>query len=191
LGEEGIGYGHWEGAYRYQDELNRENIMKFRVPIACSLAVSLLAFGIIKAEDEKTLKEKTSDAAETVKEKTAKAAEAVVETTKEAWKKTKAFLSQDAKTYRDGASERLKEIDREIEKLQSDGKAAKLRARAYFKTRISALAQHHDYAVGQLNRLPKDKQTAGYDDARKKFDDTLEDLENALAQARSEIRNES
>jgi transposase len=165
--------------------------MKFRALITCSLAASFLAFGPIKAEEEKTLKEKTVDATETVKEKTAKAAETVIETTKEAWKKTKAFLSQDAKTYRDGASEKLKEIDREIEKLQSDGKAGKLRARAYFKTRISALAQHHDYAVRELNRLPKDKQTAGYDDARKRFDDTLEDLENALAEARSEVRNES
>ena len=165
--------------------------MKIRSLLTCSLAVFSLALATVKAEKEKPLKEKVSDAAETVKEKTSKATETVVEKTKEAWKKTKAYLSEDAKTYREGASEKLKEIDREIEKLQSDSNAAKLGGRGYFKTRISALRQHHDYAVSELNRLPKDKQAAGYDNARKKFDDTLEDLDNALAEARSEIRNES
>ena len=165
--------------------------MKFRALITCWLAVSCLAFGTIKAEEKKTLKEKASDATETIKEKTEKATETVIETTKEAWKKTKAYLSEDAKTYREGASERLKEIDREIAKLQSDSNASKLAGRGYFKTRISALRQQHDYAVQELNQLPRDKQAAGYDNARKKFDDTLEDLDNAVAEARSEIRNES
>lgn len=165
--------------------------MKFCVPIRCSVAVLCLALGSIKAAEEKTVKEKVSDAAETVRDKTAKATEAVVETTKEAWKKTKAFLSEDPKTHRDGASDRLKEIDREIAKLRSDSKAGKLSDRAYFQTRLSALTQHHDYAVKELNRAPKDKQAAGYDDARKKLDNTLEDLENALTEARGEIRNES
>jgi len=165
--------------------------MKFRALLTCSFALFWLALPIVKAEKEKPLKEKVSDAAETVKEKTSKATETVIEKTKEAWKKTKAYLSEDAKTYREGASERLKEVERDIEKLQSDSNAAKLGGRGYFKTRISALRQHHDYAVSELNRLPKDKQAAGYDNARKKFDDTLEDLENALAEARGEIRNES
>ena len=145
----------------------------------------------VKAEEEKTVKEKASDAAETVKDKTMKATETVIQKTKEAWKKTTAYLSEDAKTYRDGASERLKEIDREIAKLQSDSNASKLGGRGYFKTRVSALRQHHDYAVRELSQLPKDKQAAGYDKARKKFDDTVEDLDNAVAEARGEIRNES
>jgi hypothetical protein len=165
--------------------------MKSLVLVTCSAAIFCLAVDTIKAAEKKTVKEKASDAAETVKDKAAKVTEAVVETTKEAWKKTKAFLSEDAKTYRDGASDRLKEIDREIAKLRSDSKAAKLGDRAYFQTKLSALTQHHDYAVKELNRVPKDKQAAGYDDARKKLDNTLEDLENALAEARGEIRNES
>ena len=85
--------------------------MKIRSLLTCSLAVFCLALSTVKAEKEKPLKEKVSDAAETVKEKTSKATETVVEKTKEAWKKTKAYLSEDGKTYRDGASEKLKEID--------------------------------------------------------------------------------
>jgi hypothetical protein len=53
-----------------------------------------------------------------------------------------------------------------------------------------ALAQHHDYALKELERLPKDKKAVGYERARKEFDNTLEDLENAIAEARRETRNE-
>ena len=165
--------------------------MKSLVLVTCTAAVFYLVVGPSNAAEEKTAKEKASDAVETVKDKTAKATDAVVEATKEAWKKTKAFLSEDAKAYRDGASERLKEIDREIAAVRSDSKAGKLAGRAYFQTRISALSQHRDYAATQLSRVPSDKENAGYDKARKQLDDTVEDLENALAAARAEIRNES
>ena len=165
--------------------------MRIRALLTCSFVVFCLALTTAKAEEEKTAKEKASDAAETVKDKAVKATETVIQKTKEAWKKTTAYLSEDAKTYREGASERLKEINRDIAKLESDGNASKLAGRGYFKTRISALRQQHDYAVQELNQLPRDKQATGYDKARKKFDDTLEDLDNALAEARSEIRNES
>jgi len=79
-------------------------------------------------------------------------------------------------------------------KLQSSDLIARPANRAtarIFRPGSLLLTQHHDYAVKELNRVPKDSQTAGYDDARKKLDNALEDLENALAEARGEIRNES
>jgi hypothetical protein len=83
-----------------------------------------------------------------------------VEQTRESWLKSKAYLSEVAATHREGAVERLKVLDREIGELEAESKSGKLQERVYFKTRVMALAQHHDYALKELEGLPKDKDAA-------------------------------
>jgi len=163
--------------------------MKLR-SVLTSIAIASLPLATAKSTEEKSLKEKAAEAAQTAKEEAARLTKKVVEQTRESWRKSKAYLSEVAATHREGAVERLKELDREIGELEAESKSGKLQERVYFKTRVMALAQHHDYALKELERLPKDKEAAEYARAREEFDNTLEDLENAIAEARRETRNE-
>jgi hypothetical protein len=56
---------------------------------------------------------------ETVGEKTKEAVETVGEKTKEAWRKTKAYASEDRTTYRKGARQKLNDLKSEITELKS------------------------------------------------------------------------
>jgi hypothetical protein len=65
-------------------------------------------------------KRKAAEAAETAKEKAARLTKKAVAQTRESWEKSKAYLSELAATHREGAVERLKELDREIGKLEAE-----------------------------------------------------------------------
>lgn len=158
-------------------------------PLFSIIALLLLADGTARAADDRTIRERFAQSADAVRDKLSALADRGVEQARKAWKQTQAFLSDFPATHRQGAVERLADLDREIAKLEAASKQEWMQDREYFRTRVAALAQHYDYTLRQLERLPKDKTAQGYELTRQAFDNTLEDLENALDQARQEIRS--
>ncbi len=143
-----------------------------------------------KSADDRTIRERIAQSADAVRDKLSALADRGVEQARKAWKQTQSFLSDSPDAHRQGAVERLADLDREIAKLEVASKHEWMRDREYFRTRLAALTQHYDYTLRQLERLPNDKTAEGYELTRKAFDNTLEDLENALDQARQETRSE-
>jgi trehalose-6-phosphate synthase len=137
-------------------------------------------------EAAKTVGEKTKEAVETVAEKTKEAAETVAEKTKEAWRKTKAYASEDRTTYRQGARQKLNELKSEITELKSRrSEAADPEA---FDKQLDTLSQQQATAEDQLAKVKSTTGTDDYSEARKQFDTTIDAMEDGIAQARKQLR---
>lgn len=147
----------------------------------CALPAAALA-------EEKPLKERAAQAAETIQREAKEAGAATAAAARQAWKSTKAYLSQSPAEYRQGANRQLDEVAGDLERLQADSKQAHLASREYFQTRLRALREHLEYARAELIKLPGDQAEKDFEFARKHFNHTLESLEEAVAQAREEAR---
>jgi len=132
-------------------------------------------------------KDKASDAIQATKDTTKKAADAVTRTTREAWAKTKAYLSDDPDTYRRGADQKLNELGAEIATLRTH--SAGIKDRTYFLTRVDALEQHHKYATNQLAALPQEELRKGREGLRKRVDVILERLDDYVDLAQREAKD--
>ena len=142
------------------------------------------------AEEQSTtekLKAKTSDAVEATKEGAKKAAHAVAETTRQAWKKTKAYLSQDATTYRQGASKQLNDLSAEISRLKEQ--SANAGDRDYFVTRVRSLEQQHKYAEDQLVGLETEDLKPGKESKRSRVNQIIDRLEDNIDLAQKEAKD--
>jgi len=155
---------------------------------------ALLTFAVLasSAEAQQTAaeraKDKASDAIQATKDTTKKAAEAVARTTREAWAKTKAYLSDDPATYRRGADQKLNELGAEIATLRTH--SAGIKDRTYFLTRVDALEQHHKYATNQLAALPQEEMRKGREGLpRKRIDVVLERLDDYVDLAQREAKD--
>ena len=151
----------------------------------------LAAILLVAQADDRTLPEKARDTAGTVVEKTKEvardakdavvgAAHRVGKATRAAWSKTKAYLSEDASVYREGASATLVGLAREIAEVKARTPSG---APAYFRTRLLALDEQHAHLamrLGQLSHLEMKDRSAG---PRYDFDRCLGDLEAAIDQA--------
>lgn len=146
-----------------------------------SAALTPLAGG----QETERLKRRASDAADAVKDSTERAVNVAAESAREAWAKTKAFFSNDPKTYRSGAEKKLDELGAEIADLQVRGGTE----RAYFQTQLKALEEQRQFARRQLTGLPPDEVQKGRDGSRKAVDQTLERLEDHLDIARRELND--
>ncbi len=160
--------------------------MKITLLLAALLSLPLGGFA-----EEKTLKERGLDAVEAVRRETKDAADAASRTLREAWKDTKAYLSQDGAEYRAGASAKLDELSAEIDVMKKRAPSTRVGSRPYFATRLQALREHQDYARLELARMPADRDTAAYSAARKDFDHTIDSLEEAIDDAAQELRGEN
>lgn len=158
---------------------------------AIALAITTLTVTALTAAEKKsateTVKEKTSDAVEATKERTKRAAHAVAETTRAAWKKTKAYFSEDATTYREGATKQLSELSAEISRLKT--KSASVGDRDYFTTRTRALEQQHRYAEDQLAGLAAEDLKRGKESKRNRLDQVIERLEDHVDLTQKEAKD--
>ncbi len=158
---------------------------------AIALGITILAATALTAGEEKstteTVKDKTSDAVEATKEGTERAAHAVAETTRQAWKKTKAYFSEDATTHREGATKQLSELSAEISRLKT--KSASAGDRDYFTTRIRALEQQHKYAADRLAGLAAEDLKRGKESKRNRLDQVIERLEEHVDLTQKEAKD--
>lgn len=156
---------------------------------AIALLTTVLTAPGVKAAEEKSttekMKEKTSDVVEATKKESKQAAHAVAETTRKAWKKTKAYFSEDVKTYREGATKELKDLESEISQL----KEKSVGDRDYFTTRIRALEQQHKYAEDQLAALSEEDLKRGKESKRNRLDQTIDRLEQNVGLAQKEVKD--
>jgi hypothetical protein len=137
-------------------------------------------------EGAKKAGQTVKETAKTVGEKTKEAAETVAEKTKEVWRKTKAYASENHATYRKGARQKLNELKSEITELKSRrSEAADPEA---FDKQLDTLSQQQATAEKQLTRVKEAKGTEDYSEARKKFDTTIDEMEDGIAQARKQLR---
>jgi trehalose-6-phosphate synthase len=137
-------------------------------------------------EGAKKVGQTVKEAAKTVGEKTKEAAETVAEKTKEAWRKTKAYASEDRTTYRKGARQKLNELKSEITELKSRrSEAADPEA---FDKQLDTLSQQQVTAQDQLAKMKSTTGTDDYSEARKQFDTTIDAIEDGIAQARKQLR---
>jgi arylsulfatase A-like enzyme len=137
-------------------------------------------------EGLETVGEKTKEAAETVGEKTKEAAQTVAKETKKAWRDTKAYASGNRATYRKGARQRLNDLSKEI----ADLKARKSEASdpQSFDRQLDTLTQQEAAAKGELANMKKTASEKDYSEARKRFDATIREMEDGVAQARKQLR---
>lgn len=159
--------------------------MKHPVVLLCSLALVSASFA-----EEKPVSERASDAVDSIKRDTKDAANKAVRAAREAWRSTKAYLSQDPSEYRTGAMKKLEGFDGEIQTLTGEAQREPMVGRFYFQTRLKALREHLDYAKAEMAKLPENKDQKDYEAARHHFDRTLQTLEDAIDQAQSEAKPE-
>ena len=159
-----------------------------------NLTITILAASLAIAQAaDRTIPEKARDAASTVAEKTKEAAhdtkDALVgaarhagRATRAAWAKTKAYLSDDVPTYREGAHATLAGLAREIADVKAVTPSA---APAYFRTRLQALDQQHAHLAMRLADMTRQELKVRSSAAHQDFDQCLGDLERAIDQADS------
>jgi len=159
--------------------------MKLPVVFLCSLAFAGAAFA-----EEKPVSERAADAVSSIKRDTKDAADKAARAVREAWRSTKAYLSQDPSEYRTGAMKKLEGFEGEIQTLTGEAQQEPMAGRSYFQTRLKALREHLDYAKAEMAKLPENKDQKDYEAARHHFDRTLQTLGDAIDQAESEARPE-
>ncbi len=143
-------------------------------------AVMLSATACTVKADERTISEKTRDAAHDTKDAIVDAAHGVGRAARIGWRNTKAFFSEDLPSYHEGANATLNALAKEIFVLKARTPEY---APAYFRTRLLALDQQHEHLSRQVSLVTRDHLRdrtigAGYD-----FDRGIADLEQAIDQA--------
>ncbi|MDB6171463.1 MAG: hypothetical protein JWL59_774 [Chthoniobacteraceae bacterium] len=166
-----------------------DSIFTMNASLPCTL-LALAALSLSSGAQQTAVeraKEKAVDTIEATKETTKQAADAVARTSREAWGKTKAYLSDDPDTYRRGAEQKLNTLGAEISNLRSQ--SAGIKDRTYFLTRIESLEQHHKYAAEQLVALPQEELRKGREGLRKRVDLILERLDAYVDLAQNELKD--
>jgi hypothetical protein len=158
------------------------------VGASAALLILALASSAVLAEEKttaETVKEKASEAVEATREGTKKAARVVAQKTRQAWKRTKAYFSEDAATYREGATGQLKELGSEIARLKEQS----ANDRDYFATRVHALEQQHQYAQDQLAGLSAEELKSAKEIKRRKLSQVIDRLEENIDLAQKEAKD--
>jgi hypothetical protein len=150
-------------------------IMKKTI-LAC-LAFSLCVHSL-RAED--SLNDQLRRAAEKLKNEFSKVKEQSEVKGREWYKKAKDHLTTSREEYLKQAGTALTRWRADIDVLKDQG------GRDYFKTRVTALEQHHAFAVTELETLTAINDEAQFRARQKSFDKTLWTLEAAVEQAQEE-----
>lgn len=169
-----------------------ENQTTMKKILTATLITGIFATtSIIIQADEKTIPEKTRDVIDNAVEKTKDAAhdtKVVIKdaarhagkSTRAAWSKTKAFFSEDKAVYHEGAGATLAGLEREIAVLKA---RASSETPVYFRTRVVALTEQHEYLVSRLGQLDAESLKIRLSGPRHDFNRCLNDLEAAIDQA--------
>lgn len=150
-------------------------IMKKAFLTCLTLALCLHS---LHAED--SLNDQLRRAAEKLKNEFSKVKEQGEVKGREWFKKAKDHLTTSREEYLTQASTALTRWKADIDVLKDQG------GRDYFKTRVSALEQHHAFAVNELQTLTAITDEAQFRARQKSFDKTLWTLEAAVEQAQEE-----
>lgn len=150
-------------------------IMKKAVLICLALTLGLHS---LHAED--SLNDQLRRAAEKLKNEFAKVKEQGEVKGREWYKKAKDHLTTSREEYLKQAGSALNGWKADIDVLKDQG------GRDYFKTRVTALEQHHAFAVKELETLSTITDEAQFRARQKSFDRTLWTLEAAVEQAQEE-----
>lgn len=164
--------------------------------LTTTICSAMLTFVCVAADENKPLAERAKDTTNSVIDKTkevvSETKDAVVDTarnvgeaTRTTWIKTKGYLSEDATTYREGATQTLKELSGEITTLKTMVPA---QHPEYFRTRIQAMEQHHQQLTMDLAKLTPDDIKVRMSGKRYAFDQSVESLEEAVNQAQKEAK---
>lgn len=151
------------------------SIMK-KALLTC-LALSLCAHSL-RAED--SLNDQLRRAAEKLKNEFSKVKEQGEVKGREWFKKAKEHLTTSREEYLKQSADVLNRWKADIDVLKDQG------GRDYFKTRVTALEQHHAFAVNELEALTAMTDEAQFRARQKSFDKTLWTLEAAVEQAQEE-----
>ena len=149
--------------------------MKKALLTCLTLTLSLSA---LHADD--SLNEQLRRAAEKLKNEFAKVKDQSEVKGREWYKKAKERLTTSREEYLKQAGAALNGWKADIDVLKDQG------GRDYFKTRVSALEQHHAYAVKEMETLSGITDEAQFRARQKSFDKTLWTLEAAVEQAQEE-----
>ena len=144
--------------------------------LAC-LALSLCVHSL-RSED--SLNDQLRRAAEKLKNEFSKVKEQSAVKGREWYKKAKDHLTTSREEYLKQAGTALTRWRADIDVLKDQG------GRDYFKTRVTALEQHHAFAVKELETLTAINDEAQFRARQKSFDKTLWTLEAAVEQAQEE-----
>lgn len=162
--------------------------MKSILTLTILVATSCLAPAAEKTLGQKarttagTVVEKTKEVARDTKDVVVGAGHQVGQATRAAWARTKAFVSDELPVYRAGANETLANLSNEITEVKAQ---TPTHAPAYFKTRLLALDQQHEYLVQRLARLSAEQLRDRASGPRHDFDRCVGDLEQAIDQAKA------
>ncbi len=151
----------------------------------------LVATAFVAQANEKSITEKARDTAGAVVGKTREvardtkdlvvgAARHAGRATREAWGKTKAYVSDDMPVYHGGANATLASLAREIAGLKAQTPNS---APAYFRTRLLALDEQHEHLAKRLALLSPEQFKDRASGPRYDFDQCVGDLEQAIDQA--------
>jgi hypothetical protein len=172
MGEEGVGEQIKEGAKK-----TGEAIKDTAKAVGKETKAAAKAVGRTAKDTAKTIGRETKEAAETVGEKS-----------RQAWRETKEYASENRATYHSGAGQRLNDLESEITELKS--RRSEAADPAAFDRQLDTLGQQQTMAEGELARVKEAAGTEEYSAARKQFDGTIGDMEDGIAQARKQLREE-
>jgi hypothetical protein len=146
-------------------------------PLIASL-VLILSTPAIMADD--SLNEQLRRAAEKLKNEISKVKEKTEVKGREWYNKAREHLSTSREEYLKKAGGALASWKADIQVLREQG------GRDYFKTRVKALEEHHEFATQELAVLSGAEDEATFRARQKVFDKTLWTLEAAVEQAQEE-----
>ena len=144
------------------------------------LSTLALCLCLASTQAEDSFTEQLRRAAEKLKNEVSKVKEQTEVKGREWYKKAKDHVTTSRAEYLQQAGAALTGWKADIDVLKDQG------GRDYFKTRVSALEQHHAFAVKELETLTAITDEAQFRARQKSFDKTLWTLEAAIEQAQEE-----
>ena len=106
------------------------------------------------------------------------------------WSSTERHLEQDPEDFRKLSSEEIESCALALEGLSRRADHGALGSRSYLGTRLRALREHVDYARSELIKLPASQGDENFVPAHAHFYRTIKSLEQAFAQAATELNGD-
>jgi hypothetical protein len=159
-------------------------------PLVSSVAI-LFALSQLSLAEDKPLKERAGQAVESLKRETRDATAAAAKVARQAWNATQAYLTEDPREFREGATRKLEELNGDVTALKENASVGPMAQRHYFVTRVTSLSEQVEFVRGELGKVPGGKESPAFDAARTRFNTMLGHLEKAVDQAQSEVGDAS
>jgi hypothetical protein len=110
--------------------------------------------------------------------------------TPDGWSSTERLLEQNPEDFRKHTSQEIETCALVLEGMVRRARHGALGSRTYLNTRLQALREHVDYARGELIKLPSSQGDENFIPAHAHFYRTMRSLEQAFAQAATELNGD-